>query len=181
MTFILVALLVATLISCLSIFYTTLVSGISPMPTSRSVKNILLKLLATHQAGNKVYELGSGWGTLVFPIAREFPHHQVTGLERSPIPYLYSQLVNRILQRKNITFIHTNFFNQSFAETDTVVCYLCTGLMSRLKEKLEKELAVGALVVSNTFAVPGWKPIEVIIANDMFRSKVYVYRIGMQV
>lgn len=118
------------------------------------------------------------WGTLVLAISSTFPEHQVTGIERSPIPYLYSLIITKLLGRNNCHLLYMDLFKTSLNDTDIVVCYLCTSLMQRLKEKLEKELINGALVISNTFAIPGWEPIESITANDFFRSKIYVYRKG---
>ena len=49
--------------------------------------------------------------------------------------------------------------------------------MTELKPKLEAELRPGALVLSNTFAVPGWQPVATRTADDMYRSAVYLYRL----
>ncbi|MDP6573208.1 MAG: hypothetical protein QGI06_06820 [Rhodospirillales bacterium] len=59
-----------------------------------------------------------------------------------------------------------------------VVCYLHPGAMERLRPKLEAELTPGALVLSNTFAMPRWRPVAVAEAEDFYRSKVYLYRIA---
>ena len=45
--------------------------------------------------------------------------------------------------------------------------------------EIEKaELPSGALVLSNTFALPGWRAIEERTVPDIHRSKVYLYRKG---
>lgn len=123
-----------------------------------------------------IYDLGSGWGTLVFAISSKSPDYHVKGFERSPVPYLYALLLNKVTGRSNCNFIFTNFFSISLKEADVVVCYLCTELMDQLKTKLERELKPEALVISNTFALPEWQPVETVTANDLYRSKVYVYR-----
>lgn len=176
MTFILITLLIVTCTCGLSIVYSSLLCSISPMPTSSKVKPIILALLNKYTSGNIVYDLGSGWGTLVFAISSESPDYQVKGLERSPVPYLYASLINKVINRNNCKFIYNDFFSIPIQEADVVVCYLCTGLMSQLRVKLEQELKPGALVISSTFALPGWQPIETVTANDLYRSKVYVYR-----
>jgi len=33
-------------------------------------------------------------------------------------------------------------------------------------------------VISNTFAIPGWKPISIYELDDMYRTKIYVYRVN---
>jgi hypothetical protein len=47
--------------------------------------------------------------------------------------------------------------------------------MKRLRYKFEEELKPGALVISNTFAVPGWQSMSVIELEDLYRSKIYKY------
>ncbi len=67
-----------------------------------------------------------------------------------------------------------------------VVCYLYPGAMRKLKDKFEQELAPGTLVVSNTFSISGWKPINVIDTHDLYNTHIYLYEkkgdelIGMQ-
>ncbi len=176
----LIALGIAAFLCTISIFYSTLVFGISPMPTSLPVKKVILELLNKYKQGKTIYELGSGWGTLVSALSSELPAFHITGFERSPVPYVYSLIVNRITRRRNSRLKYKDFFGVSLAETDIVVCYLCTDLMTKLKHKIETDLRQGALVISSTFAVPGWEPIETVTAKDLYRSKVYVYRMGEQ-
>jgi len=49
--------------------------------------------------------------------------------------------------------------------------------MKRLKKKFQEELKPGAFVVTNTFAIPGWIPEKIIEVDDLWRSRVYLYRI----
>ena len=68
----------------------------------------------------------------------------------------------------------------SITSASVVICYLYPGAMRRLKGKFEKELSKGAIVVSNTFAIPGWRPMRVIEADDLYRTPLYVYRFSEQ-
>ena len=168
--------LVAVFLCAISIVWFTVVCGISPMPTSSRVKQVILELLKRYESGYRIHELGSGWGTLTSSISGAFPDAQITGYERSPVPFLCSVVVNKLFRRNNCRLKFKDFFGASCAEADTVVCYLCPGIMRRLKPKLENELRRGSLVVSSTFAVPGWQPIETVALNDLYHTKVYVYR-----
>jgi hypothetical protein len=47
-------------------------TGISPVPTNRRVRATLLASLPRRIDGT-IVELGSGWGTLAFPLARRHP------------------------------------------------------------------------------------------------------------
>ncbi|MGH6912863.1 MAG: class I SAM-dependent methyltransferase, partial [Geminicoccales bacterium] len=59
--------------------------------------------------------------------------------------------------------------------TTAVFCYLYPGAMARLRPKFESELGPGALVVTNSFPVPGWEPAAVRRADDQFETRVYSY------
>lgn len=87
----------------------TLKNGISPMPTSTKVKRVLFEALPKHLEG-EIVELGSGWGTLCFPLAKRYPNCRVIGYETSIIPYVVSQLVQLFLKQKNLKFIRKDFF-----------------------------------------------------------------------
>lgn len=157
------------------VFY-SVVYGISPTPTSKTVKEELLKMIPSEVRG-KVVELGSGWGTLVFALAERLPHCSVRGYEISPLPYVVSVIRKRLSGCANATFLRQNFFKVSLEGTSLIVCYLYPGAMHRLQKKLRGELRSGALVLTHTFAFPGWTPIDSRIAGDIYRTPVYLYRV----
>jgi hypothetical protein len=71
-----------------------------------------------------------------------------------------------------------DFNKVDLSDAALVVCYLPGAAMQKLKPKLEAELPSGALVLSNTFAIRGWEPIEVQTAPDVHASQVYLYRVN---
>lgn len=159
-----------------SIVLWSLHNGISPMPTSRKAKRCLLSVLP-EKINRKVYELGSGWGTLLFPLAKRYPECQIIGYETSPLPYWFSKMRCRLGNYKNVLIERKDFFDVSMVDADLVVCYLYTGAMRRLKGKLIAELLPDTWVVSNTFSLPGWPAYRVYEVGDMYYSKIYVYKI----
>lgn len=153
----------------------TFVTGISPVPTNRRVRATLLAALPARVEGT-IFELGSGWGTLAFPLARRYPGFPVEAYELSPVPWAFSRLRAFLTPYPNLTIHRRNFHRASLSAAALVVCYLYPGGMDRLRPQLEAELPDGALVVSNFFAVPGWKPLRVHRADDLESNPVYVYR-----
>jgi len=143
------------------------------MPTSYKVKNKLFSLLPMEIKG-KIYELGSGWGTLLLLLAEKYPQYQILGLESSPLPFWFSKL--RLRPYPNVKVVREDFFSKNLSDTGLVVCYLYPGAMEKLKLKFEAELRPGAVVISNTFAVPGWVPENMFIVNDLYRTKIYFYK-----
>ncbi|MCH9626521.1 MAG: hypothetical protein S4CHLAM2_01430 [Chlamydiales bacterium] len=150
--------------------------GISPMPTSRKVREEMLALIPLNKG--VVYELGSGWGNLIFPLAKRFPSLQIIAVEGSWVPWLISALLVKILRYPNLTLQRKNFYSLPLDEADGVICYLYPGAMERLKVKFEKELKKSAFVISNTFALSGWTPVQVKRAKDVWRSPVYFFTAG---
>lgn len=154
--------------------------GITPTPTSFRVKHRLMDVLPLVSNG-QIIELGSGWGTLAFALAHHFPKVQVMAYEISPIPYLVSKFLAQLRPLSNLKIARKDFFAVSFAHTSLAVCYLYPQAMMRLKTKFEKELAPTAYVLSHTFAVPGWIPIRVEYASDLYRTPIYLYQIRLSV
>lgn len=153
----------------------TLYTGASPMPTSPRVARRMFSLLPGRIDG-PIFELGSAWGSLAFEAARRFPGQPVVGIEISPVPWLWSRLRLMVSGRGNLSIRLSDFYRQDLNEAALVICYLHPRAMEKLKKKLEAELRPGALVLCNTFAIPGWSPIEESVADDMHRSRVYLYR-----
>ena len=169
------ALLVAVLVVAGSIIVTTLRTGIGPMPSSRQARVAVVALLPESFEG-EVYELGSGWGGLALAIARAAPRSQVIGVERSWVPLLWSRLRLRLSGVTNCRFQWADFQKLPLGSARAVVCYLFRGGMERLSPKLLSELAPGALVISNTFALPGWSPEASVVVRDLWNSRIYRYR-----
>lgn len=172
MLYFVITLAIALIILFLLLFF-TLKNGISPMPTSPKVRRHLMDLLPEMSDGT-IVELGSGWGNLIFPLSKKYANCKIIGYENSPIPYIFSSLINH---SPNLQIMRKDFFQRSLQDADLVVCYLFPRGMEQLKPKFEQELKPGTKVVSHTFAIPGWTPTETIEADDIHCSKIYLYEV----
>ena len=173
----------------LVLFY-ALKTGVPPTPLGRRARRGLLALaddVAKHVAGEsghltRIAYLGSAWGGLARALARRFPSARVNAFEWSPLPYGVSVVASLVLGQawgaRNLSFHRQDFFTAPLGDADLVVCYLFPDRMLRLKKKLTHEMKPGAWVLSAVFAVPGWTPVKVSETDDLFRSKLYLYRIG---
>lgn len=152
----------------------TLANGIGPMPTAPKAKRVLLSNLPSYRQGT-LYELGSGWGTLAFPLAKKYPNCSVVAYENSFVPYYFSRLRLCFSRHKNLHIKKQDFFNKDLSQASMIVCYLYPRAMQKLKKKFETELKKGTLVVSNTFSIPGWTPYKTYEIKDIYHSKIYMY------
>lgn len=185
-------LVVACLLILISIVLYSWRNGISPMPSpieSRAVVATELQRLGQY---GTLLEAGSGWGSLVFYLARACPGWRITGVENSMVPYVYARLrlgvVSFLLSRgllpcqghslgKRLVFRRADLYKWPLEQTDVIVCYLYPAAMQRLSSLLHERLLPGATIISVCFALPDWQPERVIVCKDIQRTKVYVYRV----
>ena len=124
----------------------------------------------------KIYDLGSGWGSIVLPLARSLPDCDVIGYELSPIPWLASKFRSWLACLPNLRIDRKNFFGVPLQDASIVICYLFPGAMQKLKMKFEEELQPGTIVISNTFAIPSWTPDQTLtIPTRIMPTKLYLY------
>lgn len=123
-----------------------------------------------------ILELGSGWGTLAFAAAKVCPGAKIVGYEISPVPLAYSRIKARLCGYKNVKFLNADLFKEDFSQADIILTYLTMPHMEKLKVKFEAELRAGAIVICNTFPVPGWTPAkEETIQNFVYTLKVFTF------
>jgi len=144
------------------------------MPTNDKVKMKVLASIPPNTQG-QIVDLGSGWGNMAMQLAKHLPHCQVTGYETSPIPYYFSKLWLQFHKMQNLNIEKIDFSTISLKDKALVYTYLYPGAMKSLREKFDRELTPGTIVVSNTFAVPGWDPIQVLEVKDIYNTRIYMY------
>ena len=174
MSFFEIILLAIAIIAGLSIVWSTLVCGITPMPSSTVAKKAMLALSAETGDG-PIYELGSGWGNVLIALARQFPDRKIVGYEISLLPWLTSKLVIKVLGLNNVYVYRKNFLSADLSEASLIVCYLFLDVMEKLEAKLNTESSQLKFVISNNFSLPSHTPIKTIQLNDFYGSPVYLY------
>ncbi|KTF18531.1 methyltransferase [Pseudoalteromonas sp. H105] len=176
MDFIAIALFFVVVIIAISIVWSTQKTGISPMMSSTKACQTMLTEISTHEKGALI-DLGSGWGTLVIAVAKKYPNKQVIGYELSWFPWLVSVLYKYSMSLNNLTLYRKDFKNADLSGADTLVCYLFPGAMVALEDKLKYDMPKKITIVSNTFALPSYKPTKVIKLKDFYKTPIYVYHI----
>ena len=157
----------------------TVISGISPVPTTPRVKAKMLEAGPERFKGT-ILDLGSGWGTLAYAFAKQYPEALVIGYELSPIPWCFCKVRQWYKPQPNLLFQRKDYRKVSFTQADLIVCYLFTRGMRELRPKLEQELTPGAWVISNTFAVPEWEPERIDTAADQYETRIFIYQMPVK-
>ena len=122
----------------------------------------------------RVMDLGSGTGSFVRRLARLRPDWQIVGAETAPAPWLLSRWLAR--RQPNAQLVRADFWQLDLADYDLVYAFLSPVPMSALWQKAVGEMKAGALLVSNSFPVPGQTPEAVIEVDDRRATCLYCYR-----
>lgn len=105
-----------------------------------------------------IIDLGSGSGTLLIPLALEFPQHRFVGYEWDYIPFLWAKWRGRHF--KNLKFVRQNFMDYNCGKADIVFCYIIKAMSEPLGKKLQQEIKADCLVICELFPLNHLKLIQ---------------------
>ncbi|MBM6616542.1 methyltransferase [Bacillus suaedaesalsae] len=174
MTMLTIIILVLALSGTSSILFMSFRNGIAPTPSSpKVVKELLLHLPS--QSPKLIAELGAGFGTLVFSIAKKYPKTPIIAYENSFLPWLYMKLRLFLFPIRNVTVLYKDFFKEDLTKFDCIICYLHRDGMIKLQHKFSEELRKGTSIYTHTFSIPSWTEKEKWQAPDLYRATIYHY------
>ncbi len=167
--------LLLILCAAFSILYHTFKTHCPPIPSSLVIARSISQALK-QRAPATVYELGSGFGFLLFYLAKQAPQHAYIGVEISPIPYCVCVCVKKFARFKNVALIRSDFLKTDLKGAEFLVCYLAAPAMRLLKIKLIQEAKPELYVFSNFFEFRGATPDKVERFENNPSQKLYLYR-----
>ncbi|MDX8397739.1 MAG: hypothetical protein R8K49_05395 [Mariprofundaceae bacterium] len=145
------------------------------MPSSKKARKLIIQASAKAQEGI-IIELGAGWGTLLFDLAKAYPNRQIIAYELSWLPWLYCFLYKKIFKFDHVKIYRKNFLTAELSSAALLTCYLLPKVMEQLQAKLAQENYNG-LLISQTFALPKHTPISKAQLNDLYKTPIYTYQI----
>ncbi len=153
---------------------------IPPMPSSpKVVRAIIEQIERESSADSDITEIGSGYGYLLFKLAKHFRDKRVIGYEISLFPYMISMVIKRLFRIDNVEIKYGDAFKliaYDKARIDCCIAYLC------VSKKLDKELKevyiknIEELLILNTYPLEEKEADYISEKLDIFGSKIYVYR-----
>jgi len=144
-------------------------------PTDRVTVRRLL-FLAELQPDEHVIDLGCGDGRIVIAAAKEFDA-RATGIEIDPFRVLLANLWIRLSRVSNRARVRRgNMYTADVSDADVVVLFLSATSNFRLQERLRRQLAPGARIVSYYHPMWGWQPD--VVGEARGGHPIYVYRMG---
>jgi 16S rRNA A1518/A1519 N6-dimethyltransferase RsmA/KsgA/DIM1 with predicted DNA glycosylase/AP lyase activity len=158
-----------------SILWSTLFLGISPMPSSKKARQAMIQL--SHETGQgPIFELGSGWGNLLIPMALKHPQRKIVGYELSLLPWLTTAVLKRLFRLDNLQVFRKNFLHADLSSASLIVCYLCPNGMHDIETQLASKDGNLEYLISNNFALPSHQAVAKIQLTDFYKSPVYLYK-----
>ena len=143
------------------------------VPTPPVVVDAMLDAAGV-EAGDVLYDLGSGDGRIVIAAAKRFGVRGV-GIDIDP---QRTEEANANAKAAGVTelveFRTANLFDTDLSEATVVTLYLLPEVNKRLRPKLLRELPAGARIVSHAFDLGDWTPER---SFDIAGSTVYVWRV----
>lgn len=122
--------------------------------------------------GGRLIDLGCGLGGPLAHLHRLRPDAQLSGIEAAPLNWLWARL--RLRRRAEVKL--GSLWQADLSGCDLVYAYLSPAPMARLWDKARREMKPGSLFVSNTFAVPGADPHEVVELHDLSHARLLIWR-----
>ncbi len=123
-------------------------------------------------ANARVIDLGCGLGGWLADLKTLRPDLTVTGVEMAPLNWL----IARLRLRGRATVRLGSLWDVDLANYDVVYAYLSPAPMADLWEKAGTEMQPGTQLVSNTFAIPGVEPDEMIELHDLSQARLLIWR-----
>lgn len=157
-----VALVLAAAVLTFFIFFVYLVLPSvrgAPFVTSTDEDIAKMVALALVRPGTRMADLGAGDGRIVIAFARAGA--EAHGFEVNPFLVWSARRAIRAAGLEGKAFAHwKSFWRADLSSFDVLTLYGITYIMKELEEKMRRELAPGARVLSNYFTFPGWAATE---------------------
>ena len=136
-----------------------------------------LATLVEETGATSLVDLGCGTGSVLVALKRRCPQLAVTGVETAPLVFALAWARLLPWRKSGVASVaYRSLWKEDLSRYDLVYCFLSPAPMARLHAKAKAEMRPGALLVSNSFAVPEVTPDRVIEVDDGRKTRLFVYR-----
>lgn len=161
----------AAFVLLFAVFWRTDDSRVPLYLTNRATADAILELLPVTPC--HFLDLGCGDGGLLKRLAQARPDCLFTGAEHAPLTWLVARL--RTAGLPNVTILRRDFWHVPLGGHAVVYAFLSPAPMPRLWEKAVREMSPGALLISNSFAVPEQLPESTVEVADRRNTRLFLY------
>lgn len=109
------------------------------------------------QAGDVFYDLGSGDGRVLFPLAQKYPQVEFVGVEISFFLYFLSVSKKFICGTKNVRFVRGDVYKQDYSDAKVIYVFgTRRTLNGRFKEEILSQVTGETTLVLYNFSLDDW-------------------------
>jgi SAM-dependent methyltransferase len=144
--------------------------------SNRKTKKVLVDLIPP-ETNVTFIDLGCGLGDIVTSVARARPQARVIGVETAPLSFLVAWVRAKFFTSVNAEIRFQSIWDTDVSNADMVYAFLSPAPMIRLNEKLRNEMKPGSRFISNSFAVPGAEPDEIVAVDDTRETQLLIWRL----
>lgn len=149
----------------------TLFTRVPFYPTKTAMLEELGMYLGNVKKDFAFVDLGSGFGGVIFPLAKKFPLSKFVGYELAPLPYLNSKL--RSFLYPNVIIRYRNFWHDQLDDYDFIYAFLSPEAAPKLERKFYSE---NSIYNKSTLLVHSFKLARVESVNiNTTEGNLYVY------
>ncbi len=146
------------------------------VPTPRRIIRIMVAM-AGILPNERICDLGSGTGRILFSVVRKNKQNLVVGFEKSFTLRLVSKfwLAIRPWLKKRVRIVNANFFNLDLFEYDVIFCFLTPDAMRILAPKFQT-LKPGSRLISYMFPLEETQNFQEVIEHVGDKDSIYYYK-----
>ena len=143
--------------------------------TDRALVDEILTLVPM-RPGQRFYDLGCGEGRMLIAAGKKYGVDAI-GYEINVFAYLYAWISNW-WHGAGATIRYGNFMHADLSDADVIYCYQASGAIQQLRDKFNRELRPGTIVISNTYTIERWlAPTVVTLWHGIITRNIYLYEV----
>lgn len=146
------------------------------VPTPRRVIRKMIELAAI-LPNERICDLGSGSGRIIFGVAKKHKQNLVIGYEKSFTLRCVSKfwLWIRPWLKKRVQIVSANFFNIELHDFDVIFCFVTPAGLRMLASKFQT-LKPGSRIVSYMFPLENSENFQEVIEHISDKDSIYYYK-----
>ncbi len=140
--------------------------GISPEASPRQVANELISLCKDIDSSGNFLDVGSGWGSMLIPMAQALPDWTFYGIEKSPTPWFVSQFKTMRNNFGNVNLFLGDAEKFRYRGYDIIYLNVPKKLINEITPALLRNIDRGSLVVTYRNKIDGIEAFNSINLKD---------------
>jgi precorrin-6B methylase 2 len=146
------------------------------VPTPKRIIRMMIQM-AEIRPNERICDLGSGTGRIIFAAAKQHKQNLVIGIEKSFTLRLVSNFLLCLhpFLKKRIKIVDQDFFNLDMQQFDVIFCFLTPDALRILEPKFQF-LKPGSRVVSYMFPLENYENFREVSDHVSDKDSIYYYQ-----